>query len=70
MQRLKKRLKLKIADIIDSIFPQACWAELVAWAIGYTSFTDTFLRGGWKRQNCVEGNYYCGKCKCKRKLRK
>ena len=60
---LLKRIRFKIAMYIDDRHQEACWANLVAWAVGTSSFKETFWQGRWKDQGCTEKEgAYCGKC--------
>lgn len=59
-------LKIKIIQWLDKKYDDACWANLVMWAIGEQLFKDTFgAEGNWRDQTCtnINGDYaYCGKC--------
>lgn len=59
-------LKFKIILWLDAHYDDACWANLVLWAIGTHSFRETFGKDGdWREQSCtnINGDYaYCGKC--------
>jgi len=61
--KLAERIRFRIADYIDDTHPEACWANLAMWAMGYRSFKETFWHGEWKDQSCTEEDgSYCGKC--------
>ena len=67
-------LKFKIILWLDAHYDDACWANLVMWAIGAHSFKETFSReyGDWREQSCtnINGDYaYCGKCVRTRRLK-
>lgn len=61
-----KRLKMWIARLLDKIYPEACWADLCTWAIGYTAWEDI----AWKCYDAEHsGQEYCWCCKLRnRKL--
>ena len=59
-------LKFKIIAWLNTRYDDACWTNLVLWAVGHRSFRETFGEDGdWCKQTCtnVNGGYaYCGKC--------
>ena len=62
----KEWLKYKIAIWLDKHYDDACWSNLVMWAMGMRGFLETFGKyGDWRDQSCtnINGDYaYCGKC--------
>lgn len=59
-------LRLKIARALDRLMPNACWATLVTWALGYHGMREVDWRGRQCRRDCAErGSCWC--CKMHRK---
>jgi len=59
-----KMFKFFVADVIDKIYPNACWADLATWAVGVTSLRDVDFSGKCTRApnfNKACGGCYCGK---------
>lgn len=62
MNKILEQIRFKIALYLNRN-PKACWANLVMWAIGYQTFTETFDKSGnWKARIC-DDMAYCGKCR-------
>jgi hypothetical protein len=58
------KIKLLIANILDNIYPDACWVELVGWANGNMKFSELTFNGKCKVPPEKErGGCYCGKNK-------
>lgn len=53
---LARKARLWFARKLDDRYPQACWANLVVWAMGYDTNQD------WDEQNC-KTFAWCGKCR-------
>lgn len=59
------KIRYRIAVYLNERHPEMCWAELVVWSLGHTSYHETFTEGGCKNQNCRGKNpwdAFCGKC--------
>jgi hypothetical protein len=71
VEKILNKIRLWIAGYLNTRYPEMCWAELVMWALGYTTFRETFTEGGCNNQEC-SGNEpsdsYCGKCACTGRL--
>jgi len=57
-----KKIKSKIADILDRIFPQLCWTNLVLWFELDAPFKEVFNQECRKSKKDRYPYAYCGKC--------
>lgn len=48
-----------IADFLDWLFPAACYASLISWALGYSDWEDVKLHS-----DCQTKAKACGGCWC------
>ena len=55
---MKNKVRFFIANILDDIFPKACWADLATWSIGYTEFKDVSFSN---QCEFLDDRCYCGK---------
>lgn len=57
----KDTIRLAIAEFIQRLWPQYCWAKLVIWAFGYDEFWN-IIRPEHFSQDCDMKSLWCMTC--------
>ena len=63
-QKLAERIKLAFARIIDKLYPDVCWCDLVLWAMDCHTWDEIHWNGQCRREPyflASWGGCYCGK---------